>query len=162
MYLRVKLLEFGVAAGTSLNLIAKNTTSKIYGFDSFEGLPEDWLPGAPKGKFRQQSLPVVPDNVELVVGLFGDTLPTFLDQHPEPIAFLHVDCDIYSSTRTIFDLCGARIVKGTVIVFDEYFNYPGWRRHEYRAFAEFSARTGRTFEYLGYTGNNEQVAVRLH
>jgi hypothetical protein len=48
-----------------------------------------------------------------------------------------------------------------VLVFDEFFNYPGWRQHEYRAWTEFIARTGRSFEYLAYTGNNEQVVVRL-
>jgi len=47
-------------------------------------------------------------------------------------------------------------------VLDEFFNYPGWQLHEFRAWGEFIARTGRTFDYLAYTGNNEQVVVRLH
>ena len=49
-----------------------------------------------------------------------------------------------------------------VLVFDEFFNFPGWRLHEFRAWTEFVERTGRTFEYLAFTGNNEQVVVRLH
>src|SRR5208282_2854043 len=36
------LLEFGVAGGTSIRHIASSTRSLVHGFDSFEGLPEDW------------------------------------------------------------------------------------------------------------------------
>ena len=36
-------LEFGVSAGRTVNYIASLVPDKtIYGFDSFEGLPEDW------------------------------------------------------------------------------------------------------------------------
>ncbi len=72
---------------------------------------------------------------------------------------MHVDCDIYSSTKTIFDLLASRIVAGTVIVFDEYFNYPGWRHHEYKAFQEFCATSGHSYRYLGYAGEKGHVAV---
>ena len=88
--------------------------------------------------------------------------PDILARNEEQIAFLHVDCDLYSSTKTVFDLLGDRLAADAILLFDEFFNYPGWRLHEYRAWTEFIARTGRTFEYLGYTGNNEQVVVRLH
>ena len=94
--------------------------------------------------------------------MFEDSLSAFLAEHDEPIAFLHLDADLYSSTKTVLDLVGDQLAPDAVLLFDEFFNYPGWRRHEYRAFNEFIARTGRTFEYLGYTGNNEQVALRLH
>jgi len=72
---------------------------------------------------------------------------------------IHVDCDIYSSTRTIFELLGQRMVTGSVIVFDEYFNYPGWRQHEYKAFQEFIAASGHHYRYLGYAGEKGHVAV---
>ncbi len=153
-------LEFGVAAGTSINFVAARVpTQTIYGFDSFDGLPEDWTPGAPKGRFAQEALPPVASNVELVVGLFDATIPPFLAAHPGPIAFLHVDCDLYSSSRTIFDLCGERIVKGTVIEFDEYFGYPNWREHEYKAFQEFVAAGSRTYSYLGMVPERFQASV---
>ena len=54
-----------------------------------------------------------------------------------PVAFIHVDCDLYSSTKTIFSLLSDRIVPGTIILFDEYFNYPNWQQHEYKALQEF-------------------------
>jgi hypothetical protein len=97
-----------------------------------------------------------------VTGLFEDTLPAFLAEIDEPIAFVHLDADLYSSTRTVLDLVGERLAPDAVLVLDEFFNYPGWQEHEFRAWTEFIARTGRTFEYLAYTGNNEQVVVRLH
>jgi hypothetical protein len=82
-------------------------------------------------------------------------------QNDEQIAFMHLDCDLYSSTKTVLDLAGDRLAPDAVLLFDEFFNYPGWQRHEFRAWNEFIAQTGRTFEYLAYTGNNEQVVVRL-
>ena len=85
-----------------------------------------------------------------------------LARNDEQIAFLHVDCDLYSSTKTVLDLVGDRLAPDAVLVFDEFFNYPGWQQHEFRAWTRVRRTTGRTFEYLAYTGNNEQVVVRLH
>jgi hypothetical protein len=76
--------------------------------------------------------------------------------------FAHLDADLYSSTKTVLDLIGARLSPGAVLVFDEFFNFPGWQDHEYRAWTEFVTRSGRTFEYLGYSSDNEQVVIRLH
>jgi len=156
-------LEFGVATGTTLAIIADAVAGDraVFGFDSFDGLPETWRTGFEAGEFAQQPPRDIPGAV-LVTGLFEDSLPAFLAEHDEPVAFLHVDADLYSSTKTVLDLLGARLAPDAVLLFDEFFNYPGWQRHEYKAFCEFIARTSRTFEYLGYTGNNEQVALRLH
>jgi hypothetical protein len=75
------------------------------------------------------------------------------------VAFLHLDADLYSSTVTVLEHVGPRLRPGSVIVFDEYFNYPGWEQHEHRAWLEFVAKTGITYQYVAYTCNNEQVAV---
>lgn len=152
--------EFGVFSGQTINFIAEHAPGKVYGFDSFEGLPEDWRTGYGKGKFAVSRLPKVRENVTLVKGWFNETLPEFLREHDEKVTLLHVDCDLYSSTRTIFDLLGSRLVDGSVIVFDEYFNYPGWREGEYRALAEYAESTQSRFEYIGYCGHHEQVAIR--
>ncbi|GFG53862.1 hypothetical protein CQY20_13340 [Mycolicibacterium agri] len=156
-------LEFGVATGTTLKIIADGVAADrtVVGFDSFTGLPEAWRSGFPVGEFAQTDIPTV-EGAEIIVGLFEDELPKFLARNDEPVAFLHVDCDLYSSSKTVLDLVGDRLAPDAVLVFDEFFNYPGWRRHEFRAWTEFVERTGRTFEYLGFTGNNEQVVVRLH
>ncbi|WP_082976054.1 TylF/MycF/NovP-related O-methyltransferase [Mycobacterium sp. 1165196.3] len=67
-------------------------------------------------------MPPVLHNVALVKGMFHETLPEFKKRilKTTPIAFLHIDCDIYESTQEIFSLLGDNIVSGTVIVFDEF------------------------------------------
>lgn len=158
-------LEFGVASGTTLEIIAQELKERtgitvVAGFDVFSGLPEAWRTGFPKGLFEQEAIPVVA-GAEIVPGLFDESLPGFLKRHREKLAFLHLDADLYSSTVTVLDLVADRLTVGTVIVFDEYFNFPGWRNHEYRAWTEFVSRTGTEFDYLGYTADNEQVVVRI-
>jgi predicted O-methyltransferase YrrM len=154
-----QVLEFGVNAGGTIRHLAKLMPNRhLHGFDSFEGLPEAWSGNnLAAGAFsRGGKLPKVPPNVTLHKGWFSDTLPGFVAAHTEPVAFLHVDCDIYSSTKTIFDALAAQIIPGTVIVFDEFFNYPNWQAHEYRAFMEFLKARGLGFRYTGYA--YEQVA----
>ncbi len=153
-------LEFGVASGSTLRTIASAVPEKIYGFDCFEGLPEDWRPGFPKGSFSQ-ALPVVPRNAELVVGMFDDSLPKFLELQTASVAFLHIDCDLYSSTKTIFDYLGGRLVPGSIIVFDEYMNYPGWRLHEFRAFQEFARDAKVKYSYQSLVPTHQQVCIRI-
>lgn len=155
------VLEFGVAAGTTLRILAAGTPRKVWGFDSFEGLPESWNLDCPAGTFACEPPRDLPANAHLVVGLFDASLPAFLETHPEPIAFLHIDVDLYQSCRTVLEAAGPRLRPGTVIVFDEYFNYPGWRQHEFRAFREFVERTGIRYEYQGFVVNGEAVAVRI-
>jgi hypothetical protein len=154
-------LEFGVFRGTTINHIAEKSGRPVYGFDSFEGLPESWRDGYAKGMFKLDALPEVHPRVVLVKGWFDQTLPAFLADHPEPCAFVHVDCDLYSSTRTVLTLLAKRIVPGSVLVFDEFFNYPGWRHGEYKAFTEFVRDRGAAFEYLGFARCHSQVAVRI-
>lgn len=153
-------LEFGVWAGRSLRVIAEMRDGEVYGFDSFQGLPEDYRWGVSAGTFALDRPPVV-EGAELVVGWFADTLPVFLAAHPGPVDFVHIDSDLYSSAVTVLELVGPRLIPGSVLLFDEYFNYSGWEKHEHRAFQEFLDRTGATVEYLAYTSVHEQVAVRL-
>jgi predicted O-methyltransferase YrrM len=156
-------LEFGVAGGTTLTIIAEvlSEDHTVVGFDKFTGLPETWRTGVPTGLFAQEKPPEIP-GAQLVAGLFEDTLPGFLAETEEQIAFLHLDADLYSSTKTVLDLTGDRLAPGAVLLLDEFFNYPGWQRHEFRAWNEFVEKSGRGFEYLAYTANNEQVVIRLH
>lgn len=154
-------LEFGVYQGRTLAVIAAAREGKqVFGFDSFQGLPEAWRSNLPAGTFKVEQVPDVP-GAELVVGWFEDTLADFLTRHPDPVAFLHLDADLYSSTITVLEHVGPRLQPGSVIVFDEYFNYPGWEQHEHRAWREFVAKSGITFRYLAYTFNNEQVAITV-
>ena len=155
-------LEFGVFEGRSLAVIAEARKGRdVYGFDSFEGLPEDYRPHVRQGAFALDRRPQV-DGAELVVGWFDDTLPGFLETHPGPVDFLHVDGDLYSSAVTVLTLVGPRLQPGSVVIFDEFFNYPGWDDSgEFRAWEEYLERTGATVAYEAYTSNNEQVVVRI-
>lgn len=155
------VMEFGVAKGASLRNLAGQTPRQIHGFDSFGGLPSDWSGTKEKaGAFTQKGkLPKMPPNVTLHPGWFDQTLPAFLAKDTQMAAFIHVDCDLYVSTVTIFTALRTRIVPGTIILFDEYFNYPGWRGHEYKAFQEFIKGTGLGYEYLGFSAEKGHVAV---
>lgn len=159
------VLEFGVSAGKSIRDLAKRVgpAKQVHGFDSFEGLPGDWSgTDMLAGRFsRGGRLPKVPPNVALHKGWIEDTLAPFLEQTPGPLAFANIDVDLYSSTKTILDGLGDRMVPGSVIVFDEYFNYPGWRDHEYKAWTEFSAARGVAYRYLGFSATRGQVAVQI-
>ncbi len=154
------ILEFGVASGRTISHIANQLTSNIYGFDSFEGLPESWRSGFEKGSFAG-GIPSVPPNVQLIKGWFKDTLPGFLADHTEQVSLLHVDCDIYSSTKTILDLLAPRLHAGSVIVFDEYWNYPGWRQNEHKAFLEFLKASGLCCRYDSFVRSHQQMCSVL-
>jgi hypothetical protein len=149
------ILEFGVYKGGTINHIATLTDEPIWGFDSFEGLPEDWgfndKIKRPKGEFAVDKLPEVASNIELVVGWFKDTLPKWKKDHKENIAFLHIDSDIYSSAVTILTELNNQIVPGTIIIFDELFNYQFWQAHEWKALNEWCEEYDREYEVLGRT-----------
>ena len=158
-------LEFGVFTGTSIQIIAKfrrdhsslGEAARVHGFDSFRGLPESWrgvyrpaggsgvrlAASLERGNFALGGQPPqlgahVSSYIEWVVGWYNESLPQFLQQHPdEKVTFLHLDADLYSSTKTIFDLLTPRIEIGTVLVFDELYNYPEYQQHELLAFWEF-------------------------
>ena len=100
-------------------------------------------------------------NVRLHKGWFDATLPKFLESETGPVRFLHVDSDLYSSANCVLTLLEKRIVTGTVIQFDEYLNYPGWQRHEYKAFAEFCERTGMKYRYLAFASSDQAVSVKI-
>ena len=153
-------LEFGVASGSSIRKLAAIIDDPIHGFDTFNGLPEDWSGTLEaRGKFARPGTPKVPASVSLHAGLFDATLPPFLENHSDPARFIHIDCDLYSSTRTVLDLLRERLVNGTVIVFDEYFNYPNWQVHEYRAFQEAVTEQSLTYRYLAFTRRGGSVGV---
>lgn len=153
-------LEFGVGRGRSMRWIASAVEGVVHGFDSFEGIQEHWN-GNPIGAFAQKQVPKVPDNVELHVGYFDATVPGFLESHSDTIAFLHVDCDLYSSTVTIFELLGDRLRSGSIILFDEYYNFHRWQQHEFKAFQEFVEKSGLAYEYIAYSVTGQQAAVRV-
>lgn len=151
-------LEFGVGDGASLHCISRKM--RTVGFDSFEGLPEDWRPGFNRGMFACDPPPAYP-NERLVIGLFEDTLPRLrmVADTNEPLALVHIDCDLYSSTRTVLQFVGPLLRKGTVIVFDEWHGYPEAEKHEQRAWGEYVDELDIDWDVIGH--GVQQWAVRI-
>lgn len=155
---RVLYLEFGVYEGGSMRLWAKllkNPQSSLHGFDSFEGLPEDWDARRPKGEFDVGGkLPSFDDpRVVLHKGWFEETLPGFALPERERLV-LNMDADLYSSTKFVLGVLREAIVPGTIIIFDEFCD----RMHELKAFDEFLRATGMKFRALAATKTLEHVA----
>jgi hypothetical protein len=149
--------EFGVHSGSTINTLS-SFCEKIYGFDSFEGLPEDWNKKYFKGTFKLEKPPKVEDNVELVIGWFSETLPKFVEENDiDKINFINVDCDLYSSTKTIFENLGKYIKSGTYIYFDEFFVNSNPIENEAKAFAEFLDEYKLDYDIMCSTANEYPI-----
>tara|TARA_B100000900_G_scaffold341817_1_gene304991 strand:+ start:184 stop:873 length:690 start_codon:yes stop_codon:yes gene_type:complete len=136
--------EFGVREGRSLTwLIDQYPQQVIHAFDSWKGLPEEWNHGTGKVADMACDPPTVPGHIHLHEGWFKDTLPVWKQQNKGPIAFLHMDADIYSSTKEVLVALNEQIVKGTVITFDEFCNFrltekmSKWQDQEFLALIEW-------------------------
>lgn len=160
------LMEFGVFRGNSIRRFANALTRagdkrRITGFDSFEGLEENWSGQVAMGKGAFDTggqLPKVPANARLIKGWVQDTLPPFLQEtRPEPIAFMHMDMDTYTPSRLTLELTKSRCGSGTIILFDEMHGYPNWQQHEYKALNEIYDSSA--YEWLAFS--NVQAAIRL-
>ena len=156
-------VECGVYFGRSARILAESPTRKVFGFDSFQGLPEEWKPGEGIGSYSTSGLlPPVPENVELIAGWFKDTLPAFVHAHSDlSISLLHIDCDLYSSTYEALSILSPMLRPGSIIIFDDMLGYPGWEQHEWRAFQEFSVASGRSFRFIGFVFMGREVAVQV-
>lgn len=155
------VLEFGVRHGNTIRQIADLVRQEVHGFDSFEGLPEQWH-HEPKGSYTTKGqIPEVPQQVKLHAGWFEETLPAFLQQYPGKVRLVNIDCDIYSSTKTVLDALATRIVSGSVIIFDEYIGNEHWREDEFKAFQEAVTEYGWEYEYLSFSFFTKQVTVRI-
>lgn len=157
------VLEFGVYKGQSINVIARKLPkSRIYGFDSFEGLEEDWSGYLMiKGAFSTDgSVPKCRSNVELVKGWYTDTLPKFLEKSTaSQVHLLHMDSDTFTPTIYVLKSLLVMLKKGSIVIFDEYFGYQGWKQHEYKAWEEIVSTNNIRYRYIGYT--NVQVAIEI-
>lgn len=168
-------IEFGVFRGGTIRHITKTIKDTIYGFDSFKGLPEDWVVNperiATTERFKMSGLPDVPSNVELVKGWYSKSIPKWKNSHKDQIAFMHVDCDIYSSCKTILTELNDQLVPGTIIVFDELFDklpkghatrtyYPNWKEGEWKALQEWLVEFDREVEPISRS-EHFQATIRV-
>ncbi|QDU31131.1 Macrocin-O-methyltransferase (TylF) [Anatilimnocola aggregata] len=157
------ILECGVYRGQSINWLglwaANRTDPRVFGFDSFEGLPHDWVMGK-NGETREANcfalpaLPEVIENVHLIRGWFDATFVPWKQQHSGPIALLHNDSDLYSSTALTLRTFNDRLIPGSVIVFDELCDwkksgvYDNWAEGEWKALLEWMSEFNRTIRVI--------------
>ena len=149
-------LEFGVYNGKSINFISK-FLDKVYGFDWFKnGLEEDWT-GTWRSKSSTHILkekPNVNNNVELIEGDIRETLPRFKNNK---INFIHIDTDTYSICKFILSETKKNLKSGGVIVFDEFFGYPNYEEHEFKALYEVYNPS--EFKFIAFS--NKQAAIQI-
>lgn len=135
------IVECGVGHGKSLFFLVclskmENRGRKIWGFDSFEGFPsptqqDESIRKSVAGEWGRTSVALVEDivtsggidtdyvrsNLTLIPGFFEASLDKY---RGDGIALLHVDCDLYESTKEVLRQLYERIVPGGVVLFDEY------------------------------------------
>ena len=159
----IDYLEFGVADGSSLRSwcgINRHAESRLFGFDSFAGLPEDWTEERPKGTFNRGGIPpdIADRRVRFHVGLFQDSLPAFLDSYrPSSRVVIHNDSDLYSSTLYMLTMMERVNLPDTVVIFDEFWD----ALHEYRALIDYSTAYRRPFRIIAAADRFSKVAVIL-
>tara|TARA_Y100000996_G_C22426015_1_gene603533 strand:+ start:296 stop:949 length:654 start_codon:yes stop_codon:yes gene_type:complete len=153
-------LEFGVYQGTSANYFSKYV-KKLYAFDGFQGLKEDWLgTNQMKGSVDlNKKVPKLNSNVEPIVGWVEDTLEDFLEKHNPKINFVHLDMDTYNPTKFTLERIKPYLVKNAIILFDELYNYVGWQHGEYKALKEVFRDD--EFEYKAFALNSVRCAIQI-
>ena len=159
----VSYVEFGVFKGASMRIWSgqlKNEESKLDGFDSFEGLPEVWRMAADEKTFDVDgAIPDIDDKrLDFHKGWFEDTLPSFeRDFTSKGQLILHLDADLYSSTKYVMDYLEKHMVSGTILIYDELFD----REHELKALDEFLAVNPYKLECIGSTRGMTQAAFKI-
>ena len=158
-------LEFGVFRGESINRFADilhTCNSKIYGFDSFEGLREDWAgTDVEKGHFNLDGkIPKLKNNAIPIKGWVQDTLPNFLEKNNPLINFIHIDLDTYSSTKFVLERVKPYLQKGAILLFNEFYNYPGWSVGEYKAFSEVFNKN--EYNIVAFSKHGWEAVVKIN
>ena len=151
--------EFGVWMGESFRYLMKSY-KKGFGFDTFEGLPEDWR-SVPKGSYS--SFGKVPEVLggEFIVGEFDKTLPSFFATERPKAALINLDADLYGSTLSALKNARSVIDEQTVIIFDELIINQGWQQDEFKALNEFCALFDLRYEVLALSLYTKQVVTRI-
>ena len=149
-------IELGVFKGTTATIIGNKMSEegfaqKLHAFDCFDGLPENWR-NLEAGTFSVDDMPNVPENVELIDGLFKDTLPVFTSENKDKkITLLHMDADLYSSTYESFRDLHHMFRSGTIVAFDEFAFWPNFhkgKQSEFEALIDASRDFGFEYEYV--------------
>ena len=155
--------EFGVWRASSFKYLIK-VFKKGYGFDTFTGLPEDWLIGSDiekKGTYSSDGNVPKIEGGEFIVGKFEDTLPVFFAESRPIASVINYDADLYSSTICALNFSKQVIDKDTILIFDEFIINPSWEQDEFKALNEFCSINQYSYEVIAVSFFTKQVAVKL-
>ena len=155
--------EFGVWRGQAFKYLMK-TFKQGFGFDTFTGLPEDWVIGKKlesAGTYTSDGLVPEVEGGEFIVGRFEDTLPAFFSEPRPTASLINFDADLYSSTICALRFSKPVIDERTLLVFDEFLMNESWEQDEYRALNEFCRDHDCDYEVLAVSFFTKQVAVKL-
>lgn len=162
----IQYLEFGVYKGESIDCFARlnsDRDSRFIGFDTFTGLPEDWIEFSRRvGRKTFDAggeLPKSDDaRVSFVKGLFQNTLPLFLKEYKSTCQLIvHNDSDLYSATLYVLTCANHILASGTIIIFDEFYSV----MHEHRALQDYCSSYMRSYEVIAATQDYKQIAIRM-
>jgi len=122
----------------------------------------DWNENEKMGSYSTEGhLPKVRGNTTLVRDWFNKTLSKFINSNPLPVSFLHVDCDIYSSTKDVLNPLADSHVPGTIIQFDDFFWYQGYQNHESKALNEFMLEFNIKAQFLAFCPLGRELVIKI-
>ena len=148
----IDYLEFGVYQGDAIKYwtdLNRHPDSRFYGFDTFEGLPEDWRFFAciiPRGTWDTGGKPpeMQDTRVTFIKGVFQQTLPVFLKTYvPRNRLVINCDADLYTSTLYLLSTLNHLLSPGQIVIFDEFSTV-----YEFKAFRDFSGAFHRKYRLL--------------
>ena len=151
--------EFGVWRGEAFKYLIK-TFKKGFGFDTFDGLPEDWDNFKAGSYSSDGNIPKIKGG-EFIVGKFEDTLPNFFSKVRPKASIINFDADLYSSTICALNWASPVIDQHTILIFDEFLINPNWEHDEHKALEEYCFKNSYEYEVLAISFFTKQVAVRL-
>lgn len=159
------VLDLGVAEGHSTLQISANLPAgkKVHAFDAFEGLRDPWSKTDTPPHAIDLGGVVPPElqsalNVDCRVGWVEDTLPQFLREFPElDFALIHLDMDVYPPTNFVLKTLAKKLSRGCIVVFDDYFDFPGWQNHSHKALTSHFPRS--SYEVVGVSAR--QLAIQV-
>ena len=109
------------------------------------------------GSYNTRQIPIFGQNVEIIQGKVQDTITGFLELKKEAIHFAHLDMDTYTPTAFALSNIKDRLVSGSILLFDEFYGYHGWKEHEFKAFNENF--NDKEFQYIAF--GPSQVCVKI-
>ena len=151
--------EFGVWKGRSFKYLAK-FIKRGFGFDTFQGLPENWHDEKIGSYSAHGKIPQV-DGGEFIMGEFKDTLPKFFSKTRPTASLINYDADLYSATICALEFSKSVIDSDTILIFDEFLINAHWELDEIRALDHFCNANNLSYKVLAISLFTKQVALKL-